>query len=66
LIHGRFPGPLRFGDLTTEGVEGFWLGEMARAMQCDLVYGIFPWQLSIEDRAMELAERELWRKRYSR
>lgn len=35
-------------------------------MQCDLVYGIFPWQLSIEDRAMELAERELWRKRYSR
>ena len=42
------------------------LGEMARAMQCDLVYGIVPWQHSIEDRAMELVERELWRKRYRR
>ncbi len=42
------------------------LGKMARAMQCDLVYGIVPWQRSIEDRAMELVERELWRKRYGR
>jgi len=42
------------------------LGEMARAMQCDLVYGIVPWHRSIEDRAMELVERELWRKRYAR
>ncbi len=42
------------------------LGKMARAMQCDLVYGIVPWQRSIEDRAMEIVERELWRKRYSR
>ena len=42
------------------------LGEMARAMQCDLVYGIVPWQRSIEDRAMELVERELWRKRFAR
>jgi hypothetical protein len=27
---------------------------------------IVPWHRSIEDRAMELVERELWRKRYSR
>jgi len=40
--------------------------EMARAMQCDLVYGLVPWQRSLEDRAMELVERELWRKRYAR
>jgi len=40
------------------------LDEMARAMRCDLVYGLVPWQRSIEDRAMELVERELWRKRY--
>lgn len=42
------------------------LGEMARAMQCDLVYGIVPWKRSIEDQAMEIVERELWRKRYGR
>jgi hypothetical protein len=35
-------------------------------MQCDLVYGIVPWHRSIEDRAMELVERELWRKRFAR
>jgi transcriptional regulator with XRE-family HTH domain len=42
------------------------LGKMARALQCDLVYGIVPWQRSIEDRAMELVEQGLWRKRYRR
>jgi hypothetical protein len=42
------------------------LGKMARAMQCDLVYGIVPWQRSIADRAMEIIELELWRKRYRR
>ena len=42
------------------------LGEMARAMQCDLVYGLVPWHRSLEDRAMEICEMELWRKRYSR
>jgi predicted DNA-binding mobile mystery protein A len=42
------------------------LNDMARAMQCDLVYGVVPWQRSIEDRAMELVERELWLKRYRR
>jgi len=42
------------------------LEEMARAMQCDLVYGLVPWQRSLEDRAMELVEQEVWRKRYGR
>jgi hypothetical protein len=40
--------------------------EMARALECDLVYGLVPWQRSLEDRAMELVEQELWRKRYGR
>jgi transcriptional regulator with XRE-family HTH domain len=38
---------------------------MARAMECDLVYGLVPWHRSLEDRAMELVEQELWRKRYT-
>ena len=42
------------------------LGRMARALECDLVYGLVPWQRSLEDRAMELVEQELWRKRYSK
>ena len=41
------------------------LGRMARAMECDLVYGLVPWHRSLEDRAMELVEQELWRKRYT-
>ena len=40
------------------------LGKMARAMQCDLVYGIVPWDRSLEDRAMEIVEMEVWKKRY--
>jgi predicted DNA-binding mobile mystery protein A len=42
------------------------LGKMARAMECDLVYGLAPWHRSLEDRAMELVEQTLWRKRYTR
>jgi hypothetical protein len=38
---------------------------MARALECDLVYGLVPWRPSLEDRAMELVEQELWRKRYT-
>ena len=38
---------------------------MARALECDLVYGLVPWQRSLEDRAMELVEQGLWRKRYT-
>ena len=41
------------------------LEEMARALGCDLVYGLVPWQRSLEDRALELVEQELWRKRYT-
>ncbi len=41
------------------------LERMARAVGCDLVYGLVPWERSLEDRAMELVEREVWRKRYS-
>jgi transcriptional regulator with XRE-family HTH domain len=41
------------------------LEEMARAMGCDLVYGLVPWERSLEDRALELVEQELWRKRYT-
>jgi len=41
------------------------LERMARAIGCDLVYGLVPWERSIEDRAMELVEREVWRKRYT-
>ncbi len=42
------------------------LGKMARALECDLVYGLVPWHQSLEDRAMELVEQTLWRKRYTR
>ena len=42
------------------------LGEMARALECDLVYGIVPWQQSLVDKAMETVEKELWRRRYLR
>lgn len=41
------------------------LERQARALGCDLVYGLVPWQRSIEDRAMELVEQEMWRKRYT-
>jgi transcriptional regulator with XRE-family HTH domain len=41
------------------------LEKMARAVGCDLVYGLVPWERSLEDRAMELVEREVWRKRYT-
>ena len=41
------------------------LERMARAVGCDLVYGLVPWERSLEDRAMELLEREVWRKRYT-
>jgi transcriptional regulator with XRE-family HTH domain len=41
------------------------LERMARALGCDLVYGLVPWERSLEDRAMELVEREMWRKRYT-
>jgi hypothetical protein len=42
------------------------LEQMARALECDLVYGLVPWQRSLGDRAMELVEQELWRKRYTK
>jgi transcriptional regulator with XRE-family HTH domain len=41
------------------------LERMARALECDLVYGLVPWHRSLEDRALELVEQELWRKRYT-
>jgi transcriptional regulator with XRE-family HTH domain len=41
------------------------LERMARAVGCDLVYGLVPWERSLEDRAMELVEQEVWRKRYT-
>ncbi len=41
------------------------LERMSRALGCDLVYGLVPWERSLEDRAMELVEREVWRKRYT-
>ena len=42
------------------------LGKMARALECDLVYGMVSWHRSLEDRAMELVEQTLWRKRFTR
>ena len=42
------------------------LEAMARALECDLVYGLVPWQRSLVDRAMAMVEKELWRKRYER
>jgi len=41
------------------------LGKMARALECDVVYALVPWHRSLEDRAMELVEQQLWRKRYT-
>jgi transcriptional regulator with XRE-family HTH domain len=41
------------------------LERMARALGCDLVYGLVPWERSLENRAMELVEREVRRKRYT-
>jgi len=41
------------------------LERMARALECDLVYGLAPWHRSLEDRAMELVEQDLWRRRYT-
>lgn len=41
------------------------LRKMARALECDLVYGLAPWHRSITDRALELVEQDLWRKRYT-
>jgi transcriptional regulator with XRE-family HTH domain len=41
------------------------LERMARALECDLVYGLVPWHRSLEGRALELVEQELWRKRYT-
>ncbi len=41
------------------------LERMARAVGCDLVYGLVPWERSLEDRAMELVEQEVWRKRFT-
>jgi transcriptional regulator with XRE-family HTH domain len=42
------------------------LEQMARAMECDVVYGLVPWTRSLEDRAIELAGQEVWRRRYTR
>jgi hypothetical protein len=42
------------------------LERMARAVECDVVYGLVPWSRSLEDRALEMVEREIWRKRYTR
>lgn len=39
------------------------LDAAARAMKCELVYAIVPWDRSIEDRADEIAHQNLWRKR---
>ena len=41
------------------------LERMARAVGCDLVYGLVPRERSLEDRAMELVEQEVWRKRFT-
>ena len=42
------------------------LRRQAQAVECDLVYGLVPWSQSLEDRAMELVEQAMWRKRYMR
>jgi hypothetical protein len=57
----------------TAGIVGKRAGKMGReglramrlAVGCDLVYGLVPWERSLEDRALELVEREVWRKRYT-
>jgi hypothetical protein len=35
-------------------------------VECDVVYGLVPWTRSLEDRALEMVEQELWRKRFTR
>jgi transcriptional regulator with XRE-family HTH domain len=40
------------------------LEKMARALECDLVYGLVPWTRTLEDRALELVEQAMWRRRY--
>ena len=47
-------------NISLERVE-----RMAWAIGCDPVYGLVPWERSLQDRAMELVEREVWRKRYT-
>ena len=42
------------------------LEKMARAVECDVVYGLVPWTRSLQDRAMELGEQEVWRKKFTR
>ena len=42
------------------------LERMARAVECDVVYGLVPWARSLEDRALEMVEQEMRRKRYTR
>jgi transcriptional regulator with XRE-family HTH domain len=46
--------------ITIERLENF-----ARAMKCDLVYAIVPWERSMVERASEMAERGVWRKRFA-
>jgi hypothetical protein len=40
------------------------LERMARTFERDLAYGLVPWHRTLEDRALELVEQEMWRKRY--
>jgi hypothetical protein len=42
------------------------LERMARAVECDVVYGLVPWTRSLEDRARELGEQEVWRRKFTR
>ena len=42
------------------------LEKMARAVECDVVYGLVPWTRSLEDRARELGEQEVWRRKFTR
>ena len=41
------------------------LESAAKAMKCDLVYGIVPWDRSLQERAAEIADRGLWKKRFA-
>ena len=38
---------------------------MARALECNLVHGLAPWRRSQGDRALEMVDQQLWRKRYA-
>jgi hypothetical protein len=62
---GNVPSVSRFPRFQVSGFRLKELERMARALECDVVYGLVPWHRSLEDRAMELVERELWRKRYT-